>query len=61
MARHSENLYGACNFCIHAKQIRLGYWYCTSHQDVFPNAPFDKDDDTKSTSCPSYKRDSTCP
>lgn len=56
MARHSEDLYGACKFCIHAQQIRSGYWYCTSHQDVFPNAPLDKNP----TSCPSYERDPTC-
>lgn len=60
MVRHSENLYGACNFCFHAKRMKSGYWFCSSHQDVFPNAPLDINDDTKPTSCPSYIRDPNC-
>ena len=61
MARHSEMLYGACNFCIHAQKTKKGYWYCTCNQDVFPDAPLDIDDDLKPSSCTSYKRDPACP
>jgi len=62
MAYHADEVYGACDCCLRARQNRNGYWYCTSHQDdYFPDAPWDGDDEYEPTSsCPSFKPDPDC-
>lgn len=61
MSYYSDNVYGACDCCLRARQDRKGDWYCSSHQDdYFPDAPWDGDDEYEPTSCPSFKPDPDC-
>ena len=61
MPLHADDLSGACDYCLRARQTRKGYWYCTSNQeDYFPDAPWDGDDEYEPTSCPSFKPDPDC-
>ena len=59
MAYHADEVYGACDCCLRARQNRNGYWYCTSHQDdYFPDAEVDEEEDGWMTStCHSFKAD----
>ncbi len=57
MGYHSDDVYGACDCCLHARQTRNGYWYCTCHEDdYFPDADWEDEGSV----CPSYDPDPDC-
>lgn len=60
MARYYEDeLYLACDCCIHACEHRKG-WYCSEGEDdYFPEADWDSYEEDESE-CPSFEFDEDC-